>query len=62
VQVSADGSKWTQPVAEGKGAGTHTTISFKPVQARFVRITQTAAEPNASNWTISGLRVFEAGK
>ena len=34
VQVSLDGVKWsTPPVAEGKGSGARTVISFKPVQA-----------------------------
>jgi hypothetical protein len=62
VQVSMDGVKWSQPVAEGQGSGTRTVISFKPVQARFVRITQTDAVENASNWSISSLRLYETSK
>ena len=41
VQVSTDGSTWSQPVAQGKGDGPHTTITFAPTRAKFVRITQT---------------------
>jgi mono/diheme cytochrome c family protein len=62
VQISMDGAKWSEPVAEGKGSGTRTAISFKPVQAKFLRITQTDTIENASNWTISGLRIYEAFK
>ena len=36
-------------------------IAFKPTQARFVRITSTASAPNAA-WSITNLRLFEAGK
>ena len=57
-----DGTKWSEPVAEGKGSGTRTVISFKPVAAKFVRITQTDTIENAPNWTISGLRIYEALK
>ena len=36
-----DGSTWSAPVAQGRGTGANTVATFKPVQARFVRITQT---------------------
>ena len=62
VQVSMDGTKWGQPIVEGKGSGTRTLISFKPVQAKFIRITQTDTVENAPNWSISGLRIYEAAK
>ncbi len=61
VEVSLDGTKWGQPVAEGKGSGAHAAITFAPVRAKFVRITQTDTVENAPNWAISNLRVFEAG-
>jgi mono/diheme cytochrome c family protein/glucose/arabinose dehydrogenase len=59
VRVSMDGTNWGQPIVDGKGSGSRTVIAFKPVRAKFVRITQTAAEENAPPWTISNLRLFE---
>ena len=41
LQVSMDGTTWSEPVAEGQGQNPTTTITLKPVQAKFVRITQT---------------------
>jgi hypothetical protein len=60
VQVSADGKKWSKPVASGRGEGGHTTVSFAPTQAKFVRITQTDNIPDAPAWSVRNLRVFEA--
>ena len=62
VQVSMDGTTWSAPVAEGKGTGRSTVISFAPVQAKFVRITQTATTDNAPPWAVMLLRVYEAGR
>jgi hypothetical protein len=62
VQVSMNGTTWSAPVAEGKGSGTRTIVSFKPVQAKFVRITQTDTVENPTNWSINNLRILEAGK
>ncbi len=56
-----DGTTWSAPVAEGKGAGRSTVISFAPVQAKFVRITQTATVDNAPPWAVMLMRVYEAG-
>jgi mono/diheme cytochrome c family protein len=61
VEVSADGASWRQ-VAEGKGDGATTVITFAPAQAKFVRITETAAVPNGPAWSIRNLRVLAAGK
>jgi mono/diheme cytochrome c family protein/glucose/arabinose dehydrogenase len=61
VQVSMDGTTWSAPVAEGKGAARSTAISFAPVQAKFVRITQTATVDNAPPWAVMLLRIYEAG-
>ena len=61
VQVSMDGTNWSAPVAEGKGVGRSTVISFAPVQAKFVRITQTATVDNAPPWAVMLLRLYEAG-
>jgi mono/diheme cytochrome c family protein len=61
VEVSLDGAKWNKPVAEGKGSGAHTAITFAPGRARFVRITQTDAVESGPNWSMSNLKVYEAG-
>jgi mono/diheme cytochrome c family protein len=60
VQVSSDGQTWSDPVAEGKGSGTTTMIAFKPVKAKFVRITETETAENAQTWSIQKLRFYEA--
>jgi mono/diheme cytochrome c family protein len=60
VQVSTDGNAWSRPVAEGQGAQGTTTISFPPVSARFVRITQTANVTDAPPWSMRLLRLYEA--
>ena len=61
VEGSRDGARWNKPVAEGKGLGVHTAITFAPVRAKFVRITQTDAVETGPNWSMSNLRVYEAG-
>jgi mono/diheme cytochrome c family protein/glucose/arabinose dehydrogenase len=60
VQVSLDGKTWSKPVATGKGQGRHTTIAFAPVRAKFVRITQTDTVPDAPEWSVSNLRIYQA--
>ena len=60
VQVSADGVAWSDPIAEGAGVPGVTTITFAPVTARFVRITQTADVQDAPPWFMRMLRLFEA--
>jgi mono/diheme cytochrome c family protein/glucose/arabinose dehydrogenase len=59
VQVSSDGQQWSAPVAEGAGRGVTTTVTFAPVPAKFVRITQTGSD-DAAPWTIQRLRVYRA--
>jgi hypothetical protein len=59
VQVSMDGTTWSAPVAQGASTGPFTTITFGPVQAKFVRITQTASAPDAP-LAIQRLKLFEA--
>ena len=61
VEVSMDGTNWGKPVAEGKGTGARTTVSFSPTRAKFVRVTQTETTENAPNWTVSNLKIYEAG-
>jgi mono/diheme cytochrome c family protein len=61
VLVSSDGARWSAPVAEGKGAGVRTNISFTPVLAKFIRITNTADPAGiAPPWSIMNLRLYEA--
>ena len=60
VQVSSDGTAWSQPVATGEGTPGAMTISFSPVSARFVRITQTAAVTDAPPWSMRLMRLYEA--
>ena len=60
VQVSTDGKTWGNPVAQGKGEGSRTTITFPPTRAKFIRITQTETVPDAPSWSVRNLRIFEA--
>jgi mono/diheme cytochrome c family protein len=60
IQTSTDGKTWSKPVAEGKGESSRTTITFTPVRAKFVRITQTDTVAEAPMWSVSNLRVYEA--
>jgi hypothetical protein len=59
VQVSMDGSTWSEPVAEGQGTGPSVVIAFPPVRAKFVRITQTASAEGAPAWGIQQLQPYE---
>jgi len=59
VETSMNGTTWTL-AAEGKGDGAETDITFKPTQAKFVKITQTAAADGAPAWTMQQLRLYEA--
>jgi hypothetical protein len=47
-------------VAEGKGKGVHTTVSFAPTRAKFVRLTQTDTVAGAPPWSIRNLKIYEA--
>jgi hypothetical protein len=60
VQVATDNKTWSKPVAEGKGEGSHTTIAFAPVRAKFVRIMQRDSAADAPPWSIRNLRLYEA--
>ena len=56
-----NGTTWT-PVSTGAGTGDSTVITFAPAQAKFVKLTQTAASENAPAWSIQQLRLMEAPK
>jgi mono/diheme cytochrome c family protein len=60
VQVSMDGTNWGQAVAKGQGSGTSTSVSFAPVRAKFVRITETGTSTEPVPWSVLRLRLFEA--
>jgi hypothetical protein len=46
-------------VAEGRGSEGTTIITFAPVSAKFVRITQTANVADAPVWSMRLLRLYE---
>ncbi|HEY2435287.1 MAG TPA: discoidin domain-containing protein [Vicinamibacterales bacterium] len=58
VDVSTDGATW-KTVAQGKGSGTATRISFAPVRARFVRVTQTADGADLPPWMIQRFSLYD---
>jgi hypothetical protein len=60
--VSLDGNTWSAPIAEGRGTSASTVIAFAPVNAKFVRITQTAAAEGAPPWSIQRLRLYQVGR
>ena len=62
VHVSMDGTSWGTAVAQGTGTGPLTTISFGPVRARYVRVTQTANAADAPPLAIQRLRLYETGQ
>lgn len=56
VQVSADGTTWSDPVASGTGAGAVTAIGLDGTEVRHLRVRLTgAADPW---WSVAELRVF----
>jgi mono/diheme cytochrome c family protein len=59
AQVSVDGKTWSDPIAEGVGDSTTTYINFKPVKAKFVRLTLTETSETAPGWAIQKLRLYE---
>jgi mono/diheme cytochrome c family protein len=61
VTVSMDGSTWSASVAEGAGTGRSTVIGFAPVQAKFVRITQTVDATNTPAWAMMLMKFYEGG-
>jgi hypothetical protein len=62
VQTSMDGTTWSAPVAQGQASGASTRVTFAPVQAKFVRLTQTATTPNAPPLAIQRLKLYAPGK
>ena len=60
VQVSMDGKTWSAPVAQGTGSSATSIATFRPVQARFVKVTQTDKGENAPPWSVLNFRVYTA--
>jgi mono/diheme cytochrome c family protein len=60
VQVSVDGRSWSEPIAQDQRTDAATVMTFAPVRARFVRLTQTAVVDNAPAWSIRRLRLFQS--
>ena len=58
VETSLDGQEWTELLilAEGQ-AGPVTTVSFDPVTARFIKLTQ-LGRIGSFYWSIHELRVY----
>ena len=61
VQLSADGKTWSAPVAQGAGSPATIVATFRPTQAKFVRVTQTGTAENAPAWSVLNFRVYAAG-
>jgi glucosylceramidase len=56
VQVSGDGTTWSEPLASGSGAGAVTAVALDGAEVRHVRIRLTAdARPW---WSVAELRMF----
>jgi hypothetical protein len=60
IETSVDGRKWGRAVAEGRGAPGRNTVVFAPVRAKFIRITQTDEKPDAPDWSMTNVRIFQA--
>jgi mono/diheme cytochrome c family protein/glucose/arabinose dehydrogenase len=61
IQLSMDGKTWGAPVAQGAGSPVTTIATFRPVQAKFVRVTQTGTAEDAPAWSVLNFRVYAAG-
>jgi mono/diheme cytochrome c family protein len=61
VQVSMDGKTWSAPVAQGEGSPATSIATFRPVQAKFVKVTQTGKGEAAPPWSVLNFRVYTAG-
>jgi mono/diheme cytochrome c family protein len=62
VQLSTDGTTWSEPVASGDGQTPTTVMAFVPTDAKFVRITTTAPAKNTEQWAIAAIRVYRVGQ
>jgi mono/diheme cytochrome c family protein len=58
LQLSMDGTAWNTPVAQNAGDAPPTIAAFKPVPAKFIRITQTGTARNGEVWAIQQIRIY----
>jgi len=58
VNVSTDGVNWGNPVATGAGSSAVTPISFSPVMARYIRVTQTTSGVSGGWWSIDEFNAY----
>lgn len=56
VQVSDDGKNWGKPIAKGKGKNALLEISFPPIEAKFLRVTQTGK--HKLYWSIHEMKLM----
>lgn len=56
LSTSADGMRWSRPVASGAGQGQLTVIDLPATRARYLRVTQTSTA--VQSWTVADLRVY----
>ena len=61
VEISRDGKTWGTPIAQGAGATPTTAISVRPIQAKFIKITQTGTSQNQF-WAVQQIRVYAAAQ
>ena len=61
VQLSMDGKTWAAPVAQGAGSPVTIVATFRPTQAKFVRVTQTGTAEDAPAWSVLNFRVYASG-
>lgn len=56
IAVSSNGTTWSAPVATGRWSDTRTakTVTFPPVQTRYVRLTATTEAGNRGQWSSAG--------
>ncbi len=60
VEVSINGSDW-KTVADSRGTPGATTVTFAPVEARFLKISLAAPGEAAPPWAMQRLRILTAG-
>jgi glucosylceramidase len=56
LSTSADGVRWSRPVASGRGQGQLTVIDLPAVHSRYLRVEQTSTA--AQWWSVADLRVY----
>jgi mono/diheme cytochrome c family protein len=60
VRASVDGVTWGEPLASGEGKAADPIVSWLPVMAKFIRVTQTGKK-DGLYWSIHELQLFGKG-